>query len=230
MTQKKAWQKLDGNPKKESQKAFEAFEMYCQMNSGRTIAKVAQYYGKTVGAIHIWSGKFDWVERAAAYDDWRNEKHLQTLETKIEKSAEKEVDVWVNRRFDVRHSEFELGKKLVTLAMRGLEAISNPSNPFFEKKIVTTKDGKRSESTTTVPGINHLEKIARVMEIGLRWQRNSCDMPTETFGHTLSPLASTGEDYATLDADARQKLRERYAQEEKEILEYCQREGIEIDI
>ena len=226
MTQKKAWQKSEG----ESQKAFEAFEIYCQTESGRSYSRVAQKLNKSRTLIARWAGQYDWVERTTAFDDWKNDQRLQTLETKIEKSAEKEVDVWVSRRFDVRHSEFELGKKLVALAMRGLEAISNPSNPFFEKKTVTTKDGKRSESTTTVPGINHLEKIARVMEIGLRWQRNSCDMPTETFGHTLSPLAATGEDYATLDADARQKLRERYAQEEKEILEYCQREGIEIDI
>ncbi len=226
MSTKKAWQKIAG----ETQKAFEAFEIYYQAGSNRSLSNTAQNLHKKVGSIRDWSEKFDWVERAAAYDDWRNEKHLQTLETKIEKSAEKEVDVWVSRRFDVRHSEFELGKKLVTLAMRGLEAISDPQGAFFEKKTVTTKDGKRSESTTTVPGINHLEKIARVMEIGLRWQRNSCDMPTETFGHTLSPLAATGEDYTALDADARKKLLERYAQEEKEILEYCEREGIEIDI
>ncbi len=227
MAEKKAWQKVAG----ETQKAFEAFEIYCQMESGRSYKRVGMQLQKSSTLMARWAGQYNWVERAAAFDDWKNEKRLQTLETKIEKSSAKEVDIWVSRRFDVRHLEFELGKKLVSLATIGLDTIQDIFSPSFEKKMVTKRDGKPvTEVTSDVPFINHLEKIARVIETGLRWQRNSCDMPTEIFGHTLGLLSTTGEDYATLDADARRKLRERYEQEEREILEYCQREGIEIDV
>ncbi len=225
MAEKKAWQKLDN----ESQKAFEAFEIYCQMDSIRSLLKTSRKLSKNLQTIKEWSVKYGWVERSTAFDDWKNDQRLQTLETKIEKSSAKEIDVWVSRRFDIRHSEFEDGRKLASIAKRSLDKIDDPQSAFFEKKTTTKRGDETTESTTLVPIINHLEKIARVLETAYKWQRNSCDMPTETLGHTLNLLSTTGQDYATLDADARRKLRERYEQEEREILEYCQREGIEID-
>lgn len=53
----------------ESAKAFEAFAIYRDMGNDRSIAKVAEKLGKSEALLHRWSSKFDWVNRAAAWDD-----------------------------------------------------------------------------------------------------------------------------------------------------------------
>lgn len=53
----------------ETPKAYEAFAIYRDMNSDRSIAKVAEKLGKSEALLHRWSSKFEWVRRAAAWDD-----------------------------------------------------------------------------------------------------------------------------------------------------------------
>lgn len=53
----------------ETAKAFEAFAIYRDMGNDRSIAKVAEKLGKSEALLHRWSSKFDWVKRAAAWDD-----------------------------------------------------------------------------------------------------------------------------------------------------------------
>lgn len=60
-----AWEKQP----EETPKAFEAFVIYRDMNSDRSIAKVAEQLGKSEALLHRWSSRYDWVKRAAAWDD-----------------------------------------------------------------------------------------------------------------------------------------------------------------
>lgn len=53
----------------EGPKPFEAFAIYRDMGNERSIAKVAKKLGKSEALLHRWSSKFDWVTRAAAWDD-----------------------------------------------------------------------------------------------------------------------------------------------------------------
>ncbi len=58
----------------ETRKAFEAFKLYRDQGPGRSLAKTAELvYGSPTGSIRQiekWSSRFDWVDRAAAWDDW----------------------------------------------------------------------------------------------------------------------------------------------------------------
>ena len=57
----------------ESSKAFSAFKVYRDSGPNRSLAKTAEtYYGsrKNLAQIGVWSSKFEWVDRARAYDDW----------------------------------------------------------------------------------------------------------------------------------------------------------------
>jgi len=58
---------------KETNKAYGAFCIYRDLGPERSLAKAAEtYYGssKNLAQIGLWSRKFDWVERARAFDDW----------------------------------------------------------------------------------------------------------------------------------------------------------------
>ncbi len=78
------WERLTG----ESSKAFEAFCMYRDMGTQRTIVKLRdiylQKYGKKVSnrTLEAWSVKYHWVARARAYDD-----HIEELKREAHEKA-----------------------------------------------------------------------------------------------------------------------------------------------
>lgn len=68
MGRKKAeyeWERKKG----ESSEAYTAFKLYYQMGSKRSCSKVAQSLLKSRVLITGWCSKWDWVERARAYDN-----------------------------------------------------------------------------------------------------------------------------------------------------------------
>lgn len=52
----------------ETSKAYEAFSIYRDMGAERTVRLVAEALNKSGTLIAGWSGKHNWVDRAAAYD------------------------------------------------------------------------------------------------------------------------------------------------------------------
>lgn len=53
----------------ESTKAFEAFCIYRDLGTDRSLSKVAEKLEKSETLMGRWSSKHDWVKRAAAWDD-----------------------------------------------------------------------------------------------------------------------------------------------------------------
>lgn len=60
----KPWDRQPG----ETSKAYEAFVTYRDFGSGRSTRRVAEALSKSEALIKRWSGKYDWVSRAAAWD------------------------------------------------------------------------------------------------------------------------------------------------------------------
>jgi hypothetical protein len=52
----------------ETSKAYEAFSIYRDMGAQRTVRGTAERLSKSQQLINGWSGKNDWVRRAAAFD------------------------------------------------------------------------------------------------------------------------------------------------------------------
>lgn len=68
MGRKKAeyeWERKKG----ESSESYAAFKLYYQMGDERSCAKVAKNLGRSNTLISGWCSKWDWVERARAYDN-----------------------------------------------------------------------------------------------------------------------------------------------------------------
>lgn len=68
MGRKKAeyeWERKKG----ESSEAYAAFKLYYQMGDKRSCTRVVQKLNKSRALITGWCGKWNWVERARAYDN-----------------------------------------------------------------------------------------------------------------------------------------------------------------
>lgn len=53
----------------ESAKAYQAFEVYRDMGADRTLERLGRHYGKTTGAMELWSARYDWQARVRAFDE-----------------------------------------------------------------------------------------------------------------------------------------------------------------
>lgn len=60
----RVWERLD----KESEQAYEAFQMYKDMGLQRSLTKVAKTLNKSIALMGRWSTRDGWKERALAYD------------------------------------------------------------------------------------------------------------------------------------------------------------------
>ena len=60
----------------ESSKAFEGFVAYRDMGITRSIREVAEKLGKSRALLERWSSKYQWVDRARAYDDYMDKKAI----------------------------------------------------------------------------------------------------------------------------------------------------------
>lgn len=81
----KAWERQRG----ESQKAFEAFTVYRDLESERSLVKVGQKLGKSSTLIERWSVQWSWVERARLYDEEKERQYLLQQEEERKKMAER---------------------------------------------------------------------------------------------------------------------------------------------
>lgn len=59
------WERKKG----ESSEAYAAFKLYYKMGDKRSCVKVAKNLGRSTTLITGWCSKWDWVERARAYDN-----------------------------------------------------------------------------------------------------------------------------------------------------------------
>ena len=72
----------------ETSKAYEAFVIYRDMGSQRTVRGVAEHLTKSEQLIKGWSGKNNWVARAAAWDSMPGRAVQEAFEERAARIAE----------------------------------------------------------------------------------------------------------------------------------------------
>lgn len=85
----KPWERREG----ESVKAYEAFSIYLNLGSERSINAVASKLSKSRTLISRWSATYGWVERVAEYDtELQRQAHAQAIK-KARAMSERHINI-----------------------------------------------------------------------------------------------------------------------------------------
>lgn len=128
----KPWEQQPG----ESGPAFEAFSTYRDFGPGRTVSAVAEKLQKSSSLIRKWQGRWNWRERAAAYDN--------SITEEARRKAVKEHKDMENRHIGLA----------MQLQKKALEALN-----LLEAKEMSPKDIKEFVKMAT-----ELERLTRSFE------------------------------------------------------------------
>ncbi len=79
--------------KNETAKAFQAFCIYRDMGIERSIEKVSKELGKSMVLIERWSSRYNWGERAKAYDDYIEELKRKQNEKEILEMTKRHIKI-----------------------------------------------------------------------------------------------------------------------------------------
>lgn len=117
MAVKQPWDRLEV----ESSRAFEAFAIYRDLGTGRSILSAWKLYIKqdknTAGYFSKWAADYEWVKRAAAYDDY------------IEAEARKKLDRdAIKRKAKMLERHANTGRALQAFGLQHVQTNKQPVN------------------------------------------------------------------------------------------------------
>lgn len=153
----------------ESARAYEAFKAYCDMAAARSIRKAAQKLRKNSTTIKDWSVKFEWVERARA---WDADAELRVREAEA-KAMKAEAEKWAKRQIALRDEAFDLGEELIKKAKAML------AYPISKQTV--QQDGN---TIIVNPTKFSLGAAAKFIEVGEKLRRLAAGVSTENLQHT----------------------------------------------
>ena len=155
----KAWLRQENEPAK----AYEAARTYIEMGASRSIEAVARKYQKSIALMNRWSQRYEWVERAQAYDAHK----LEIREKAREEAARKEAAKWAERREALRNEEWKLAEQIHARLSQMLQF------PVYELE-------QKGEKTIIKPLRWSVRDIPRIAETVTKLYRTSAGMPVET--------------------------------------------------
>ena len=149
----KLWEKKP----KESNKAYEAFVVYRDLGSGRTFTAVAEELHKSVSLIRRWKDKWNWQERAEAWDNSIAEK----ARIKKAKDYAKMIEVQTGIGQMLQAEAIKAIKKmdLTKASLPALLEMINSGVRIERTARAMDKDGTAAESTSTNILADTLAKI-----------------------------------------------------------------------
>ena len=102
---------------RESAKAHEAARVYFELRASRSLAAVGRRLGKHVSQMERWSKRYDWISRAAAFDQYLDSEERKQFEREELAHSQK----WRQRAAEQAEREYQLGQKLVSKAEKMLD-------------------------------------------------------------------------------------------------------------
>src|SRR3972149_11406601 len=83
-----SWDAMPG----EDTQAFAAFTRYLSQGPKRSLRYTAKVVGKSQATVERWSTRYDWKERARAFDEYRNQQRGKAMLAAVKTSAAREVE------------------------------------------------------------------------------------------------------------------------------------------
>ena len=134
----KPWERMEG----EGPKAFEAFRVYRDMGSERTITAVGRQLSKSRNLIDRWKDRYRWAERVLAYDN--------DLERAAYQEAVRNV-----REMQKRH--IGMAAQIQHKAMLALQSL-NPSTMKPNEQIAFIREATKLEREARTDVVEDYEK------------------------------------------------------------------------
>ena len=143
--------------RRESRVAYAAAQVYFELPGKRSIEEAARRCKKHESLLGDWSTKYDWVERAKAYDAWLT----QIEQVAIERVATENAAKWAQRLEDQHEVTFQCSEQLIDSG-KTLHKL-----PFVDFKSTVEKDADgRATVTNTYNArrVNKADEIRYVVE------------------------------------------------------------------
>jgi hypothetical protein len=150
----------------ESTPAYEAFKMYANLGAGRSVREVCRRLDKCTTLVGKWSSKYQWVNRAAAFDDRLDKITREAEEAKLIESAGE----WAKRMQQTREEAYQMATRLVEKAEAMLK---------FPLAETVSQDGK----TVIKPGRWTFADAAKMIDVAHRLKQLVTGLPTDRFEH-----------------------------------------------
>lgn len=192
---KPIWYRIAGEDGKpgESAKAYECANAYFSMCAERSLPKVNQLRSESglkpvpISSLKRWSAKWNWVERARAYDQFCFEER----EREMQKARAEQAQRWIERDEDLREDFYQVGKEIVTKARRMIQE--------FPEREVSKKTSEDGTIHITVKPKHSLSGLAQLISVGAELQRMAVGINPGS-----SPLDN--EDFSQWTSDDLKKL------------------------
>lgn len=140
----KAWDRQKG----ETVKAYAAFKVYLEMPD-RSLPKVAQKLSKCLGHIKKWSRKFDWLNRAIAYDS--------SVVEEVRCSLVDKIKIHIERKHTV-------AAKLEKLFNQAADVISpNRVSPHVLTELAAVANQMRNEAIEEEKALGETTKVTKII-------------------------------------------------------------------
>jgi hypothetical protein len=161
-------------PRRESPKAFEAFQIYRDLGTDRSIAKVSKRLGKSMPLLTRWSARHSWVERAREWDEEQD---------RLGKQARLQEIVEMNKRH-ARIANAIQSKALERLQTMAASELKPLGALTFMDKAIEMERKARGEPTEIIEKRESESKDASVI-----WASLKTDEVRKVLGSVVRPLA-----------------------------------------
>lgn len=136
----------------ETDKAWEAFQIYRDYGPARSQSKVAGLVGKSANVIGRWATKYNWVWRVHQFDRYLDEKRVEAQVTEVQKMSERHA-----RQAQAITSALMVP---VTALLQRLERDKSALEQLGDEDLVELIL-LCSRMSTTFPSIVNVERLAR---------------------------------------------------------------------
>jgi hypothetical protein len=134
----------------ESGKAHNAFRLYLEMGSNRSVLEVSRRLAKSANLIKRWSSRWNWVQRARHYDNWMAQQVQERVVRRLQEQADHYAKIAGDRLLQLTEAEkAELTLQETALCSR--MALELSGRDRAELQTMAVADGKLHITVSLIP-------------------------------------------------------------------------------
>lgn len=177
-----------GRPmEEETPYAFHHFCIYRDMGPGRSLQQLANITGKHLTNYQTWSRRYEWVDRAHAWDAYLEMVKRSAVEEELKKASQDDV----RKREALNSYNIETERLASEEARRIIETIHNL--PLIRQRVIESYEDGRERVVIQEPAVSSLDLAAQRLyrigaRVGSRDAQISGDGVEEDYGQDLAAL------------------------------------------